>query len=89
VEFPGGFAIVCSRGRRESCQTPGCSRTSTKLCDFPVKKRVRGVVIDNATCDRRMCDRCAARQPGKPGDKDSRDFCRAHDEMAKAAKTAP
>lgn len=89
MDFPGGVAIVCSRGRRESCQTPGCHNSSTKLCDYPVKKRVRGVVIDHATCDRKMCDSCATRQPAQPGDKDSRDYCRTHHEMANPRPAEP
>jgi hypothetical protein len=53
-----GNVIVCGpRPRRRAlCQQPGCAAEYTKLCDYPLpynKGRRR------ATCDRRLCDRCA------------------------------
>lgn len=55
--FPdGGFAIICGR-RTQRCQTPGCGRPSTKLCDWPTKDGNPDGTIK--TCDRRICDACA------------------------------
>jgi hypothetical protein len=65
---PGVTAIVCSRGsRRETCQTPGCGKTSVALCDWPLAGALAG-----KTCDRRLCASCRRVQgPNK-------DFCGAH-----------
>jgi len=73
-DFPGGFAIVCSRGsHRAPCQIDGCSRPSTKLCDFPLAGRKAG-----KTCDRRLCDQ-HARAQGQDVD-----FCPTHAMLASA-----
>lgn len=69
---PGGFAIVCSRGSaRSRCSIDGCTKPSTKLCDFPLSGSKAG-----KTCDRRLCDSHARAQG------DSVDFCPTHAEMA-------
>lgn len=43
----GATAIVCTRGKRETCWNRGCDRNSEALCDCPVG--------DGRTCDRRLC----------------------------------
>ena len=65
VKFPGGHAIVCTRGKRmpRKCYM-NCGRWSSKLCDWPVGK--------GRTCDRPLCDTCAV-AAGK-----DMDFCPSH-----------
>jgi hypothetical protein len=54
VKLPNGvIAIVCSRGRRQNCSMPRCTRPGTLLCDYPV--------AEGRTCDRRMCKTHAAK----------------------------
>ena len=62
---PGFQTFVCSRGRshRPSCSAAGCTRPSTKLCDFPVK---------GGTCDRPLCDGHAHQVA------DDKHFCPGH-----------
>ncbi len=50
----GGFAIVCSRGRRHHAAPPPkcrCGRPATLLCDHPQP--------GGGTCDRPICATCA------------------------------
>lgn len=80
----GDFTIfVCGNSRLSvgPCDTPGCHKPHACLCDYQVKKRVRGVVIDKATCDRKLCAGCAHPQPYAPGDLPVH-YCRVHHEMA-------
>ena len=63
----GGGAIVCTRGRHRNCETPGCRKEGTKLCDYTVTGNGRP-----GTCDRRMCDSCATRVGA------NRDWCPPH-----------
>jgi hypothetical protein len=58
-------AIVC--GPRLRCATTACRGDGSLLCDFPVKRRGR-----DATCNRRVCRRCAAHVG------DNLDFCPPH-----------
>ena len=62
----GGFAIICSRGRkpRALCQEPGCKNIHTKLCDWPGPHA--------GTCDRMLCDDHATSVG------DDKDYCPAH-----------
>ncbi len=70
------IGIACSRGSHAApCSAPGCGRSHTKLCDFPLKGAKAG-----KTCDAKLCDRCAVRV-GK-----DTDYCPAH---ARVAKEAP
>ncbi len=101
--FPlaGGVAIICSRGRRrKTCATPGCNRTATKLCDFPLEGKRAG-----KTCDRDMCDACAVsmgeviRLSSDPrwtthrlrmaSSEDTVDFCQAHAKHAQEPAQPP
>jgi hypothetical protein len=62
-----GFAIVCSRGRRETCGVAGCRETSVALCDYPLAGAKKGT-----TCDKRLCRQHRASR-GK-----EIDYCPAH-----------
>lgn len=56
VDFPGGFAIACSRGQRGGrCSGCGSSRV-VALCDFPLRGAKAG-----GTCLRPLCRSCATR----------------------------
>lgn len=53
INIPGGgMAIACSRGRRESCSSPGCNHEVVALCDYPLT----GARMGDA-CSRPLCDR--------------------------------
>lgn len=73
VNFGNGVsAIVCTRGPRQGCQSPGCTNRGELQCDFKVtRKNVEG------TCDRFICRRCAVHVGI------NKDYCPVH---AKAAK---
>lgn len=62
----GGFAIICSRGKRERCQF--CGASASKQCDFPVERKGK-----QTTCDAWMCNRCAT--PQGP----NLDYCPPHE----------
>jgi hypothetical protein len=64
--------FICGRRRVAPCMTEGCGRPHTSLCDFPLTGSLKG-----KTCDRKMCDRCRVRQPGK-----NRDYCPVHARLA-------
>lgn len=67
----GGLVIICGpRGRIAGCQTPGCNKIHTTLCDYPLEGPKAGT-----TCDRKMCDSCAT-SVGP-----DRDYCPAHARM--------
>ncbi len=70
VKLPnGGYAIVCTRGKRPIiCAV--CKRRGSKLCDFPLTGAKSG-----KTCDRPLCDRCAV-----SGGKEI-DYCPTHAAM--------
>lgn len=53
----GGFAIVCSRGRR-SAPCLYCGKPSSRLCDYPTA----GAVAPPSTP--RTCDKLAGSRPG-------------------------
>ena len=86
----GITAIVCTRGqRRARCAV--CKRAeATKLCDFPLSGRKAG-----KTCDRKLCDACAAVQPvavlPTPGSTvdDTIDYCPAHHRLASKPAAKP
>lgn len=69
---PNRHAIVCSsRPRRQRC---ACGAWATKLCDFPVERKVwQGREIRQGeprivqgTCSKPLCDSCAVHVgPGK------------------------
>jgi hypothetical protein len=66
VKLPnGGFAIVCSRGRRQRC---ACGAPAEVLCDWKVAGKKSG------TCDKPICVMCA-KQPAR-----GKDLCREHAE---------
>ena len=73
ADLPGGVtAIVCSRGR-SSKPCAYCGRASTRLCDFPVLKKIRSTGLETkGTCDVPLCDRCTSKIAGDG------DLCRAH-----------
>lgn len=53
INLPGGgMTIACSRGRRESCSSPGCNHEVVALCDYPLAGARMG-----DTCSRPLCDR--------------------------------
>ena len=67
VPMPGGgYAIVCTRGRRPiNCHY--CGRPGGLLCDFPLSGQKAG-----QTCDAPLCHRCTwSPSAGK-------DYCRPH-----------
>jgi hypothetical protein len=70
--------FICGRRRVAPCMTEGCGKPHTSLCDYPLTGSLKG-----KTCDRKMCDGCRVKQPGK-----NRDYCRAHHEIAKRADGA-
>jgi hypothetical protein len=70
--------FICGRRRAAPCVTENCGRPHTSLCDFPLTGKLSG-----KTCDRKMCDNCRVKQPGK-----NRDYCRAHDEIEKRKRGA-
>ncbi len=65
----GGYAIVCTRGKRPiMCSI--CGRPGNKLCDFPLTGEKAG-----KTCDRPLCAKCAVHvEPNT-------DFCRTHAQL--------
>jgi len=70
VDLPGGgYAIVCTRGRRPiTCSV--CGKRGDKLCDFPLTGVKAG-----KTCDRGLCQKCAVHvEPDI-------DYCPAHARM--------
>jgi hypothetical protein len=71
------MVIACSRGARRSepCSTPGCGRTYSKLCDFPLVQLEFGK--EPKTCDRKLCDRCAVHVGP------NRDLCQPHAKLEK------
>jgi hypothetical protein len=52
------------------CQTTGCSRRATVLCDFPITRNGR-----KGSCNRHICGTCAKRLG-------SRQFCPPHARIA-------
>lgn len=75
----GASGFICSRGSRSraKCSVDGCTKPSTKLCDFPLTGKKAG-----KTCDRKLCDAHAKRQPVTTLDpSDTVDFCPTHDAM--------
>lgn len=83
ISFPGGgVAFVCGpRPRTKACATPGCGRRGRYECDWPVTRGGK-----SGTCDRLMCERCRRQQDPGTLMQDSVDYCRVHDEMARAAR---
>ena len=69
VQFDGGSAIVCSRGRRQKCSVGLCGKDSVALCDYPVERNGK-----KTTCDSPMCQ--MHRHP-VPGEVD-KDWCEGH-----------
>ena len=66
----GGFAIVCSRGRRSKpapCSAHGCSKPHEFLCDYPLTGAKEG-----RTCSKRLCS--GHRRSMSEGV----DYCEAH-----------
>lgn len=51
---PGAQIIMCTRGSRPNCQTPGCTNRGELQCDHPVTRAGA-----EGTCDRFVCLRCA------------------------------
>lgn len=69
----GTRGFICRRGvRRKRCKVPGCDRTATKLCDYPVKRKKSG------TCDMELCE-AHATSVG-----DDLDHCPAHAKFGQA-----
>ena len=68
--------IICTRGGRRPKACHYCGKSSTVLCDYPI--RIPGK--RKKDCDVPMCDACTSKgvTPGV-------DFCRAHYPLAKAA----
>jgi hypothetical protein len=79
--LPGGGYICGTRTRRKcsSCGTYGADRQ----CDYPVKvSKVAGGKA-SGTCDRWLCDRCAASVgPDK-------DYCPPHQRLSQEAAKTP
>jgi hypothetical protein len=75
-DLPGGMgtAIICSRGRRAPCKTPGCHHVAVALCDWPL-----GGPNYGKTCSRGMC----AKHRHSQGE--DKDFCEGHEK----AKNTP
>jgi hypothetical protein len=78
VKFPGGDAILCSRGgRTRRCSV--CGERAGHLCDYPLRGRAEG-----KACDAPLCDRHAYRQgvhASGPYEGDSIDYCLVHHEL--------
>lgn len=77
----GASGFICSRGSRSraKCSIDGCTKPATKLCDFPLKGKKIG-----KTCDRKLCDAHAVKQPIKTIDpNESVDYCPTHAELAR------
>jgi hypothetical protein len=71
TQVPGGFVVVCTRGRPSRARCQVCKAGEhTLLCDAPLRGAKTG-----KTCDRKLCDRCAV----KVGDLD---LCPAHGRLA-------
>ncbi len=63
----GGFAIVCSRGRKPRAKCGACKdREHELLCDHPLAGKLVG-----RTCSAKLCRRCAKHVDGK-------DLCPPH-----------
>ena len=93
VDTPHGTAFICGRGRR-SKPCAYCGSASSRLCDFPVLRRVArgrpGIRADESlmpkvrgTCDEPLCDRCTSKIAGDG------DLCRAHAPLWDAALGKP
>lgn len=67
LNIPGGFAIVCSRGRTPKCRT--CGHPGLLLCDYRLPS--------GQTCDAPLCHRCAV------SPKPNVDYCPEHRGKAK------
>ena len=67
----GGFAIICSRGRRRPTCKACKDRPATRQCDWPLTGRAAG-----KTCDANLCERCAVHVG------EDRDYCPAHARVA-------
>lgn len=53
----GGYAIVCSRGRKPRAKCSACNvRVHELLCDFPLSGKKAG-----KTCSRKLCSACAVK----------------------------
>lgn len=78
VKLPGGgYAIVCSRGRRPK-RCSSCGRASSKLCDYPLRGEKAG-----KTCDLPICDACATHVPPDT------DYCPPHARLMAAEANRP
>lgn len=75
VRIGDAVGIVCTRGKRQRCQTPNCSAYATRMCDFRLETTKR--------CDRYICE--AHAQSGKPGV----DFCPAHARLRDGVRRDP
>lgn len=69
--------IVCTKSRRVRCRVPGCSKWSTKLCDWKLHKVEAGKrAFTGKTCDMPLCaDHAKSPAPDK-------DLCPAHWKLA-------
>ena len=74
VQLPdGGFAIICTRGRRAPAPCSRCkARPHEVLCDWPLTGRAAG-----KTCSAKLCRACAV----SAGD---RDYCPPHAKLGAA-----